>query len=113
MSALPAESAIEETFESLWDEALDVYKHRTGLDLRHENSDFALRLRSCDSTASILDTLQSISSKFSGYRERSPEWNKLRRKLKPVVAVITVFIDAAAEGAASAVRTLYHRHCII
>ncbi|KAF7348046.1 Protein transport protein sec22 [Mycena sanguinolenta] len=91
-----------ETLQGLWDDAFDVYKHRTGIDLRHENSDFALRLRDCDSAASVLDTLHDTASRFSGHREGSPKWSKFRRKLKPVITVIALFIDAAAEGAASA-----------
>ncbi|KAJ6461432.1 hypothetical protein C8R45DRAFT_1028404 [Mycena sanguinolenta] len=102
MPSLPSASGPEgETLQSLWDDAFEVYKHRTGIDLRHENSVFALRLQGCDSAASVLDTLHKAASEFSGYREGSPKWSKFRRKLKPVITVITVFIDAAAEGAAS------------
>ncbi|KAF7348041.1 hypothetical protein MSAN_01756500 [Mycena sanguinolenta] len=90
-----------EMLQSLWDDAFDVYKDRTGVDLRYENSDFALRLRGCDSMASVLGTLHDTASRFSGYREGSPKWSKFRQKLEPVITVIALFIDAAAEGAAS------------
>ncbi|KAF7373268.1 hypothetical protein MSAN_00535700 [Mycena sanguinolenta] len=90
-----------ETLQGLWDDAFDVYKDRTGIDLRHENNDFALRLRGCDSAASVLDILQKIASGFLEYREGSQKWRKFRRNLKPVITVIARFIDAAAEGAAS------------
>ncbi|KAJ7803890.1 hypothetical protein B0H14DRAFT_1631862 [Mycena olivaceomarginata] len=90
-----------ETFESLWVDAFDVYKHRTTIDLRDKNSDIALRLHGCDSADSVLDALEKTVTDFGGYREGSPKWHKFRQRLKPVITAVTVFIDAAAEGAAS------------
>ncbi|KAJ7730837.1 hypothetical protein B0H14DRAFT_2998768 [Mycena olivaceomarginata] len=74
-----------ETFESLWVDAFDVYKHRTTIDLR-------------DKTAIL--PYKTVTD-FGGYREGSPKWHKFRQRLKPVITAVTVFIDAAAEGAAS------------
>ncbi|KAF7332814.1 Goodbye domain-containing protein [Mycena sanguinolenta] len=91
----------DKTFQALWDDAFDVYKDRTGIDLRHENSDLALRLQGCASATSVLETLQKITSEFSGYREGTSKWRKFQRKLKPVLTVIVAFIDAAADSAIS------------
>jgi hypothetical protein len=100
-----------ETFASLWGDAFDVYKDRTGIDLRDKSSDITLRLHSCDSEASVLDALEKTATAFGNYREGGAKWNKFRQKLKPVITAITVFIDAAAEGAASQVCYISHRVC--
>ncbi|KAF7332803.1 Goodbye domain-containing protein [Mycena sanguinolenta] len=92
----------DETFQTLWDDAFNVYKDRTGIDLRHEHSDLALRLQGCTSATSVLEALQKIASEFTGYREGTSKWKKFHLKLKPVLTVLVAFIDTAADGAISA-----------
>jgi hypothetical protein len=92
------------TFSGLWVDAFDIYKGRTGIDLRDISSNLALRLHSCKSEDSVLDTLEKTAAEFGGYREGSPKWHKFRQKLKPVITAVTIFIDVAAEGAGSKVR---------
>jgi hypothetical protein len=107
MPAHNAASVVDsEPFATLWGDAFDVYEHRTGIDLRDKSSDIALRLHNCDSEASVLDALQRTAAAFGSYREGGPKWSQFRQKLKPVITAVTVFIEAAAEGAASAV--CYH-----
>ncbi|KAF7334354.1 Goodbye domain-containing protein [Mycena sanguinolenta] len=98
---MAASGVDDETFQALWDDAFEVYKDRTGIDLRHEDSDFALHLQGCTSATSVLETLQKIASDFVGYREGTSKWRKFNRKLKPVLTVIVTFIDVAADGAIS------------
>ncbi|KAJ6526139.1 hypothetical protein DFH09DRAFT_1371749 [Mycena vulgaris] len=99
---MPTQNTVEsDRFASLWVDAFDVYEHRTGIDLRDENSDIALGLHNCDSEDSVLDALHKTAIAFGGYRVGSPKWHKFRQKLKPVITAVTVFIDAAAECATS------------
>ncbi|KAF7360666.1 hypothetical protein MVEN_00798300 [Mycena venus] len=100
---MPTHKAVDsDTFASLWVDAFDIYKHRTGIDLCDLSSDLALHcLHSCDSEDSVLDALEKTAAEFGGYREGSPKWRKFRQKLQPVITAVTIFIDAAGEGAAS------------
>ncbi|KAJ6541368.1 hypothetical protein B0H19DRAFT_1268381 [Mycena capillaripes] len=40
-------------------------------------------------------------AEFGRHREGSSKWHKFRQKLQPVIAVVTIFINAASEGAAA------------
>jgi len=81
-------------FQSIFDNALDAYKKHTKKDLLAQP--FAVQLRDCDSSSSILHVLHQQVQEFNQYRFRSSD-DRLTKWLDPTVKVLNSF-SATLEG---------------
>ncbi|KZV66320.1 hypothetical protein PENSPDRAFT_96001 [Peniophora sp. CONT] len=94
-------SSANDNFEELWEEAVDDFFARTGVDLSDPEQDLYQRLQRCSSADTIVDALEDISQTFCAYRKGSERAERIRSVLRSVAHGVSVLIDAAAEGAAS------------
>ena len=77
-----------ENFQAIFDNALEVYKKKTGKDLKSDP--LLLRLESCDSPDAVLDVLQEQTSAFT--KSGSRTW------VKPTINVLYTFSSTIGGG---------------
>ncbi|KAH9988255.1 hypothetical protein BJV74DRAFT_466417 [Russula compacta] len=81
-------------FRSIFNDALDSYAKQTGIDLTsHPSAD---RLRSCNTSEAVLQSLQERESAFNDYRNKN---QKLINCLRPIVQVVHAFSGILADVA--------------
>ncbi|KAK7017203.1 hypothetical protein R3P38DRAFT_3275076 [Favolaschia claudopus] len=85
--------------EQIWQQALDIYKEKTGIDLGKEQAERYRRLAECDSSEKALQIIDEFLSSSS--LVESTKWSKTRKTIGIIFKVILIFNDAAAELAAS------------
>ncbi|VDB84548.1 unnamed protein product [Peniophora sp. CBMAI 1063] len=98
---VPTLSTRSDEFADLWDNALDNYFTRTGVNLRDRDQDLYRRLQGCSSSDSVVQVLEDIALDFKTYRQGSERANKIRSALSSVAYGISVLVEVGAESAAS------------
>ncbi|KZV68063.1 hypothetical protein PENSPDRAFT_28705 [Peniophora sp. CONT] len=91
----------DDDLEDMWDDALNDYFARTGMDLSDRDQDLYRRLQRCSSSESVARTLDEIALEFRTYRKGSRRAAKIRSVLSSVAHGVSNLIDAGAESAAS------------
>ncbi|KZV73964.1 WD40 repeat-like protein [Peniophora sp. CONT] len=90
-------------FGDIWSNALDEYRHLTGVDLRDsQNMSIVRQLEQCSDSDDILDRLDTASKGFNRWRKGGRWSRRLRSVLKPLVHGLNTIIEALAETASSA-----------
>jgi len=95
MSQASATTSSRLNYQSIFDNALEVYRKKTGKDLR--SHPLLSKLETCDSPDAVLNTLRHEIPGF-GQSGSSNDDNKLTKWLDPTIKVLVAFSSTIGDG---------------
>ena len=103
MAQTPATTSSRSNYQSIFDNALEVYRKKTGKDLR--SHPLLSKLENSDSPDTVLNTLRQEIPVFD-QSGRSNDDNKLTKWLDPTVKVLIAFSSTVGGGVSLVSPTL-------
>jgi hypothetical protein len=108
MAQTPATTSSRSNYQSIFDNALEVYRKKAGKDLR--SHPLLSKLENSDSPDAVLNTLRQEIPGFDRFGSSNDDDNKLTKWLDPTIKVLIAFSPTIGEGVSLVSPTLDVQH---